>query len=152
MLDLTAFFSNPDILDTIPSEKMTYQANSLILSEDDNGQDLYLILSGEAEVCCNLHDDEYHQPARVAHLRANDIFGELSLFESGPRTAEVKALTDCEVLKLNGPALTAYLDTRPADGYFVLKELFLRLIVRMRQNKMRTKMALQMYFHEHADD
>ncbi|QPK64282.1 cyclic nucleotide-binding domain-containing protein [Methylomonas sp. LL1] len=152
MQKLTALFSDPDFIATVASEKISYPANSPIVEEGDEGQDLFIIRHGEVEVSYNLHDDAYDQPARITRLADGDVFGELSMFDGGPRSAEVKALTDCEVFKVDGPALIAYLDGHPATGYFVLRELFMRLIMQMRQNNLRTKMALQMYFHEHADD
>lgn len=152
MINLTAIFSDPAFLKAVPCEKRSYLADSVILKEDDEEQDLFLITNGEVEVSLNLQDDSYDQPAKLARLGANDIFGELSVFDRGPRSAQVTALTNCEVFKVNGPKLMAYLDAHPAEGYFVIRELFMHLITHMRQNNLRTKMALQMYFHEHADD
>jgi CRP/FNR family transcriptional regulator, cyclic AMP receptor protein len=152
MLNLKAILSDPDFLESVACEKITYPAESAIMSEGDEGQDLFLITKGEVEISYNLHDDAYNQPAKIARLSVNDIFGELSLFDSGPRSAEVTALTDCEAFKVSGPKLIAYLDAHPTKGYFVLRELFMHLVSNMRANNMRTKMALQMYLHEHADD
>lgn len=151
MENLTAIFSNPDFLKEVPCKKITYPANSVILNEDDEGQDLFLISSGNAEVSC-IQDEVSGLPMRLAHLKANDIFGELSMFDRGPRSAKVTAITDCEIFKVNGPTLIAYLDSHPETGYFVLRELFMHLIAHVRQNNLRTKMALEMYFHEHSDD
>jgi CRP-like cAMP-binding protein len=152
MLKLTALFSDSDFIGAVPYEKTAYPANSVILDEGDEGQDLFLITSGEVEVSYNLQEDAYDRPARISRLTVNDIFGELSLFDSGPRSAQVIALTDCEMLKVDGPNLLAFLDKHPEKGYFVLRELFMHLVGYMRKNNLRTKMTLQMYFHEHADD
>jgi CRP-like cAMP-binding protein len=152
MLKLTALFSDSEFIGAVPYEKIAYPANSVILDEGDEGQDLFLIASGKVEVSYNLQEDAYDRPARISRLTANDIFGELSLFDSGPRSAQVIALTDCEVFKVDGPNLIAFLDKHPEKGYFVLRELFMHLVSYMRENNLRTKMTLQMYFHEHADD
>lgn len=152
MNNLKAIFSDPAFLKAVHCEKMTYQADSVILKEDDEGQDLFLIVSGEVEVVSSLQNDDHGLPARLARLSVNDLFGELSMFDSEPRSAEVIALTNCEVIKVNGPELIAYLDSHPAEGYFVIRELFMHLIMHMRQNNLRTKTALQMYFAEHNND
>ncbi|MDD1622527.1 MAG: cyclic nucleotide-binding domain-containing protein [Methylococcaceae bacterium] len=152
MNNLIALFSDPDFLKAVTCEKVQYEANSLILQENDEGQDLFLITQGEAEVSYNLQGDVQGLPARIARLKVNDIFGELSVFDRGERTAEVKAVTDCEAFKVSGPKLVAYLDANPTKGYLVMKELFMHSINYMRQNNLRTKMTLEMYYHEHTDD
>jgi CRP/FNR family transcriptional regulator, cyclic AMP receptor protein len=152
MNNLIALFSDPDFLKAVPCEKARYKANSVILQENDEGQDLFLITQGEADVSYNLQADVHDLPARIARLKVNDIFGELSIFDQGPRTAVVTAVTDCEAFKVSGPKLIAYLDANPAKGYFVMRELFMHSIAYMRQNNLRTKMTMEMYYHEHADD
>ena len=151
MNNLIAIFSDPDFLNAVPCEKVQYEANSVILQENDEGQDLFLITQGEAEVSYKLQGDLQELPARIARLKANDIFGELSVFDQGPRTAEVTAITVCEAFKVSGPKLIAYLDANPAKGYFVMRELFMHSIMYMRQNNLRTKMTLEMYYLEHTD-
>lgn len=152
MSKLVALFSDPDFLNQVPCEKILYPANSVILQEDDQGQELFLINSGEVEVSYKLNEDEHLAPARLTRLKAKEFFGELSVFDSGPRSAQVIAVADCEVFKVNGPKLIAYLDAHPAKGYFVLRELFMHVVKYMRLNNLRTKLALELYFHEHADD
>lgn len=150
MENLTAIFSNPDFIKEVPCDKVTYSANSIILDEGDVSQDLFLISSGEA-IVSYIQDEVFGMPIRLAHLKANDIFGELSMFDRGARSAKVTAATDCEIFKVNGPTLIAYLDSHPETGYFVLRELFMHLITHVRQNNLRTKMALEMYFLEHSN-
>jgi CRP/FNR family cyclic AMP-dependent transcriptional regulator len=150
MQNLLALLSEPDFIHAVSVEKLTFTAGSVILSEDDESQDLFLIEKGEVEVSYNLHDDAYKQPARLARLGALEIFGEFSLFDKEPRSAQVVASSDCELFRVSGPDLMEYLDANPAKGYFVLRELLLHTISYFRQNNLRTKLALQMYFHEHA--
>ncbi|MDD2759393.1 MAG: cyclic nucleotide-binding domain-containing protein [Methylomonas sp.] len=149
---LSNLFTDQDFINAVPFQTLVFPAKSVILAEDDEGQDLFLIQKGEVEVSYNLHDDAYKEPAKLARLTANDFFGELSLFDKEPRSAQFTAVTECNILKVSGPELIDYLDTHPAKGYFVLRELLLHTITYFRRNNMRTKMALQMYFHEHADD
>ncbi|MCQ8104648.1 cyclic nucleotide-binding domain-containing protein [Methylomonas sp. SURF-2] len=151
MQKLVKLLSDPEFTAAVEGEKLTFPADSIMLDEGSEGRDLFVITQGEALVSYEL-DDTLEHPARLAKLKVNDIFGELSLFDSGPRSAEVKAVSDCQVTKISGASLLAFLDARPEQGYYVLRDLLQHLIEQMRQNNMRTKMTLQMYFHEHEDD
>jgi CRP/FNR family transcriptional regulator len=55
------------------------------------------------------------------------MFGELSLFDPGPRTATVAAITDCELASLAHEALRPWLAGRPELGVQLLQALAQRL-------------------------
>lgn len=77
-------------------EKKTFISESLIFSENEKGQDLFIILSGAVEVF-----NEYNGKRKVlAVLKEGDFFGEISVLTSLPRTASIKAVTDVEMLVL----------------------------------------------------
>jgi hypothetical protein len=40
------------------------------------------------------------------------------------------------------------MDSYPEKGYFILREIFMRLIMHMRQSTIRTKTVLQLYLTE----
>ncbi|MGZ5001388.1 MAG: cyclic nucleotide-binding domain-containing protein, partial [Methylomonas sp.] len=115
MQKLAAMLSDSDFIASVPCEKATYPADSIILDEGSEGRDLFVLMRGEAQVSYSL-DEAYDQPARLTRLTVNDIFGELSVFDNQPRSAEVKALTECDVYKIAGPELLAYLDAHPDQG------------------------------------
>lgn len=71
----------------------TYFQDETIVATGDPGEDFYLILSGEAEV--RQHGELLTRLARY------DYFGEVGLFLSAERTADVSAFTDMEVLRVS---------------------------------------------------
>lgn len=62
---------------------LAYDGGQIIVPEGERGQGFYVLLSGEARVCRSDED--------VARLGAGDFFGEISLIEGTPRTADVIA-------------------------------------------------------------
>jgi CRP-like cAMP-binding protein len=68
-----------------------------IIREGERGQGLFLILSGEVDVIGHATSA---QPTKLAHLRAGDMFGEMSLVTDQPTSASVRAVAPTTVLFL----------------------------------------------------
>ncbi len=63
-----------------------------IFKKDDPGNCMYFIHSGQVSI----HDRDHE----LAVLSDNEIFGELSLLDSEPRSASATTITDCILLKI----------------------------------------------------
>ena len=71
-------------------------ANEKLLEEGQPGDGLYMLLTGRAEVSRKIEG----QRKVLAHLKEGDVFGEMSLLQNQPVTANVKTLRKSIVLKL----------------------------------------------------
>ena len=94
------------------------QKGDLIIRTGEKDDTIYLLLSGIAEVTL---DDPDAPP--VAIIGAGDTFGEIDFLTSVPRTANVVASAECEVLVLSGECLERFITSEPAIG----ANLFLNL-------------------------
>jgi CRP-like cAMP-binding protein len=83
----------------------TCKAGEVLVREGRRGNELYVIVNGEAEVS---RDGEV-----VATLKAGDYFGELAVLHPGPRTATVTATSDTEVLIVTSRELAILLADVP---------------------------------------
>jgi CRP-like cAMP-binding protein len=92
----------------------------VIFHKDDPATHLYVISSGTVKISIQ---DETGREVLVAVYRGGDVFGELALFDEGPRSATVTALTDTIVFSLSGSDLFAVLERNPK----ALRELLARL-------------------------
>jgi CRP-like cAMP-binding protein len=74
------------------SKEMMFPAGETIVKEGDAGLGFYVIIDGQAEV--------RRRGKKVADLRRGNFFGEMSLFDDQPRSADVIATepTKCQVL------------------------------------------------------
>jgi glucose-6-phosphate 1-dehydrogenase len=70
------------------------RAGDLIIKKGDIGREMYLLARGEVEVL-----DDAGQV--VKRLKDGDIFGEIAVLLSKPRTANVRAVTPCDLFVLD---------------------------------------------------
>jgi CRP/FNR family cyclic AMP-dependent transcriptional regulator len=92
---------------------------SAVAKEGEQGDDFYVIASGQARVV--------RGGRTIAQLMPGDFFGEIALLDGGPRTASVVAETPIELLVLNRKSFQKILERDPAVVLKMLAELALRL-------------------------
>ena len=91
-------------------EPRSYKFGDEVVTEGDEADAFYVLVSGQAHVVKRGDDDE---EVLVNALQAGDGFGELALLERSQRTATVRASGDVEVLRLERPVFDALLKTHP---------------------------------------
>jgi CRP-like cAMP-binding protein len=74
-----------------------FQRNEVIFHRDDAAGHVYLIASGTVKVSV---PEEGGQEVVIALHRGGDVFGEISLFDEGTRSATVTAMTETTMLAL----------------------------------------------------
>jgi CRP-like cAMP-binding protein len=70
---------------------------------------MFVVHKGKVRVQVN----ENGRPRTVATLNEGDFFGEMALFTGEPRTANVLALEETEVLEIGHAAMKRVFDTNP---------------------------------------
>jgi CRP-like cAMP-binding protein len=148
MKNLKALLAEPEFVGLVPFAVENYAANAVILEEDDEGRDFYLITEGHVHVKTYIEDKIGTQRTGLTKLGVDDLFGELSMFDGEPRSAQVTAATDAQVIHFDGLKMIQYLDAHPEQGYLVLRDMFMRLIAHLRQKTLRTKTILKLYYAE----
>lgn len=88
-------------------ESQQFEAHSNIVIEGEMTWGLYLILDGMVGIfkTNKLTGENYD----VGQLRRGSFFGEMSLIDNNPRSATVKALTDCHLFYISKDAFTAFI-------------------------------------------
>ncbi|MBI3849192.1 MAG: cyclic nucleotide-binding domain-containing protein [Verrucomicrobia bacterium] len=80
-----------------------------IVKQGDNGDAMYLILDGELRVRMMIGGKE----TILTTLSIGEFFGEISLFDHGPRSADVIANKDSTLLKISGDAFEKLIREAP---------------------------------------
>lgn len=102
----------------------TYPKGSVILFEDDPGDALYLVASGQVKVVLIGEDG---REVILSVLGEGSFFGEMALLDDEPRSAHVIAMEDSVVLALRREDFRARLRASPEVAIALLKELSRRL-------------------------
>lgn len=105
-------------------EKRRWHKGQHIISEGDEGDALYLMLSGKIKVV--LYGEEGREIV-LSIMKEGDIFGEMALFDGEPRSANVEAVEDTECFIVQGSTLLEYIKVHPAVALNFLSHLSRRL-------------------------
>ncbi|HEV2250555.1 MAG TPA: Crp/Fnr family transcriptional regulator [Candidatus Limnocylindria bacterium] len=87
-----------------------FARDEVVFHRDDPAGQVFLITSGTVKVSV---PDEQGREVVVAVERGGDVFGELALFDEGPRSATVTALTETHVLALARQEFITTLERNP---------------------------------------
>jgi CRP/FNR family cyclic AMP-dependent transcriptional regulator len=96
----------------------------IVFSKGDPGDCLYVVVDGKIKLGTTSTDG---RESLLSVLGPGEMFGELSLFDPGPRTATATALTKTVLLGLRHDALGPWLTGRPSVAQALLKALAQRL-------------------------
>jgi len=119
--ELDSFVSNAQYSDLVP--------NSVIIREDDQGEYLYLILSGKVRVTKRTYEG-IEQILGV--LETGDFFGEMVLLDRRSRSASVYAHTRVELAKIQHSEVASILNDNPRIGLEVLRAFSEVISLRLR--------------------
>jgi CRP-like cAMP-binding protein len=139
--------ADPALLDTLAEKlrPLTFAAGEWVLREGESGSSLFFVAEGEVEV---LKEDTQNVLARMG---PGDLFGEMALILSEPRSASVRTYSACQLLQLERTDFNAVV------AKFPLLARALRMVAHKRKvlahqlktsrnqdllNRMKSKMAM----------
>jgi CRP/FNR family transcriptional regulator, cyclic AMP receptor protein len=97
----------------------TCRAGDVLVREGRRGNELYVIVNGEAEVT--------RDGATLATLKPGDYFGELAVLRPAPRTATATALEPLDVAVLTSEEFVTLLEKNPGATLGILRSVIGRL-------------------------
>jgi cAMP-dependent protein kinase regulator len=110
-------------------------AGTLIVAQDEPGEEMYVLARGEVEV--SRTSDENSTP--LARLGSGALFGEMALLSRTPRAAQVVASRPCLLLSLKKESLDSLINTDPDLGVAIANYCRRRMI----DNLIRTSAVLR---------
>jgi CRP/FNR family transcriptional regulator, cyclic AMP receptor protein len=98
-------------------ELVKLETGKTIFKRGDPGDALYVVRSGEVEISFK---NDTGDKIVLEHARAGDFFGEISLLDGGPRTAEALVLHEVEALVVDRGDLDELFRLRPTAAMDLL--------------------------------
>ena len=98
--------------------------NEVLFREHDDANDLYVVRDGRVAITRSSFDD---RESVLFLMEPGDLLGEMPIFDSRPRSANVKALEPSGLLKVPYPVVKKLYEDRPELLWEVVEMFALRL-------------------------
>ena len=129
LLRSVSIFSDLDVPSAAALERLAelreYPEGSVVVSQDDPGDALFVLVSGRVKVV--LYGESGREIILSIFKTSGDFFGEMSLLDDQPRSATVIAADRSRLLALSRRDFQAHIQAHPRTALRVLTELSRRL-------------------------
>lgn len=98
-------------------------SNDILLKEGEEGKSVYLVRKGDLKACLKKGEDEIV----LGQITKGEFVGEMAYINGSPRSADVVALTDCELIEFPADKLDHLLFLKPSWSKALIKTLSMRL-------------------------
>ncbi|MBP3082612.1 cAMP-activated global transcriptional regulator CRP [Mycolicibacterium fortuitum] len=105
-------------------EPATFRRTEVVFSEGEPGDTLYIITAGKVKIGRKSVDG---RDSLITLMGPSDMFGELAIFDPGPRTSTVTALTEVKAVMMSRSVLRSWIADRPEIAEQLLRVLARRL-------------------------
>jgi CRP/FNR family transcriptional regulator, cyclic AMP receptor protein len=112
------------------AEQVTFRPCETIIRQGACETCMYLLLEGEVAVSHRVNGQE----VELARLRPGRFFGEVALVDDGPRSANVTALQNCTLLRLDRSTLQILAGIQPSASLHLLTAIGRSLVGLLRRN------------------
>ena len=110
------------------TDAVTCPAGSRIVEAGEPGHCLFVVLEGRAKVTIDADGREIE----LSPLETGDFFGEVSLVDDGPRSANVIAIETCVLLRVTRMTIGVLSGLQPAAAIQILGAIGRALVRRLR--------------------
>ena len=104
------------------------EEGSLVVQAGEQGHCLYVVLEGLVQVTVDADGRE----VELARLGTGDFFGEVSLVDDGPRSASVRVVEACVLLRITRMTIGVLAGLQPAAAIQILGAIGRALVGRLR--------------------
>jgi CRP/FNR family transcriptional regulator, cyclic AMP receptor protein len=105
-------------------QPLEFPRRHVVFAEGEPGDRLYIIISGKVKIGRRYPDG---RESLLTIMGPSDMFGELSMFDPGPRTSSAVTVTGVRAVSMDREALRAWIAHRPEIAERLLRVLARRL-------------------------
>ncbi|MDH5545623.1 MAG: cyclic nucleotide-binding domain-containing protein [Gammaproteobacteria bacterium] len=131
---IAEIISNPDFPEGVNWRRDHVPTGTEIIRQGTESRSLYWLEKGAVRVVGRVELEGQRQlNPGVCDLNAGEIFGELVLFDDEPRSTSVMAISDADLVVIDGDRLMEFLEQYPQLGFRFIKALTARMVSRLRK-------------------
>ena len=105
-------------------QPVDFPRGHVVFNEGEPGDRLYIIVTGKVKLGRRSADGRENL---LTIMGPSDMFGELSIFDPGPRTSTATTVTEVRAVSMDRDALKAWIEARPEISEQLLRVLARRL-------------------------
>jgi CRP/FNR family cyclic AMP-dependent transcriptional regulator len=103
--------------------KKRIKKGDVLLNEGEESTNLFWVQDGQLEV----YKRKSNKEVLIGHVYTGELVGEMSFLDNMPRSATVKALTDCELLEIPSESYKQIFEGQPKWLQLLIRTLVERL-------------------------
>lgn len=113
------------------TQTLLYKAGKIVIHEGAITQTLFIVSFGTLEVIVT----HGRQSKRIATIQTGSVMGEQSFLDGKPRSADIRAATDCQILQLSRDNFDIFAAREPALARAFLFDLGRIISLRLRHTQ-----------------
>ena len=114
--------------------KKFFKKGKYIIREGENGDELYIISSGEIEIQKHTMQKEQYTVSTLNAEQGSINVGEMALIDNERRSASVLVKTDCECLVISRKDFIQFGDENPTAGLAITRSIASQLAANLRKS------------------
>ncbi len=108
----------------------SYSKGDVVFEENADGREFYVVINGCIAINKNVAGG---RKRNLSNLKQGDIFGEIALFDSQPRSADAEAVEDTEVVVFSNGKFRALLKKNLIIAFIIQTRIIRVLCTRLRE-------------------
>lgn len=113
-----------DSPETLQKFTRVYKPQDIICKQGESGDCMYIIQAGKVEVFLTTSTGE----KSLAFYGPGDFFGEMSMIDKAPRSANIRAVEETRLISLDAQTFDAHIQTNPA----IVRKILINMSNRLR--------------------
>lgn len=115
-------------------DPIRFRQGELLMRQGDQTSGMFIVIEGRLRAVAKLPDG---RKVVMHRMRSGDIFGELSIIDDYPRSADLIVDEDCLVLKITNTVVETLFNLHPSAAFKILLGISRTLVRRLRESDKR---------------
>lgn len=112
-------------------DPLRFRAGEVLMRQGEQGSGMFIVIEGALRAVAKLPDG---RQVELQKMHSGDFFGELSIIDDYPRSADLIVEQDCVVLKITNTVVETLFNLHPSAAFKILLGISRTLVKRLRES------------------